>query len=86
MPNVRFVRTPLGHFRDLVLATLTHPAMLQYLDNAQNAVGYINENYARELMELHTLGVGSGYSQQDIQELARTLTGAGVNASPTRRR
>jgi uncharacterized protein (DUF1800 family) len=69
----------LGHFRDLVLATLTHPAMLQYLDNAQNAAGHINENYARELMELHTLGVGSGYTQQDIQELARVLTGVGVN-------
>jgi uncharacterized protein (DUF1800 family) len=71
----------LGHFRDLVLATLTHPAMLQYLDNAQNAAGHINENYARELMELHTLGVGSGYTQQDIQELARVLTGVGVNTS-----
>jgi uncharacterized protein (DUF1800 family) len=71
----------LGHFRDLVLATLTHPAMLQYLDNAQNATGHINENYARELMELHTLGVGSGYTQQDIQELARVLTGVGVNMS-----
>ncbi len=71
----------LGHFRDLVLATLTHPAMLQYLDNAQNAAGHINENYARELMELHTLGVGSGYTQQDIQELARILTGVGINAS-----
>jgi uncharacterized protein (DUF1800 family) len=71
----------LGHFRDLVLATLTHPAMLQYLDNAQNAAGHINENYARELMELHTLGVGSGYTQQDIQELARALTGVGVNMS-----
>jgi uncharacterized protein (DUF1800 family) len=71
----------LGHFRDLVMATLTHPAMLQYLDNAQNAFGHINENYARELMELHTLGVGSGYTQQDIQELARVLTGVGVNAS-----
>src|SRR3984885_14233547 len=71
----------LGHFRDLVLATLTHPAMLQYLDNAQNAAGHINENYASELMELHTLGVGSGYTQQDIQELARVLTGAGVNMS-----
>jgi uncharacterized protein (DUF1800 family) len=71
----------LGHFRDLVMATLTHPAMLQYLDNAQNAAGHINENYARELMELHTLGVGSGYTQQDIQELARILTGVGVNAS-----
>jgi len=73
----------LGHFRDLVLATLQHPAMLQYLDNAQNAAGHINENYARELMELHTLGVGSGYTQQDIQELARVLTGVGVNASGT---
>jgi uncharacterized protein (DUF1800 family) len=73
----------LGRFRDLVLATLTHPAMLQYLDNAQNAVGHINENYARELMELHTLGVDSGYSQQDIQELARILTGVGVNPSDT---
>jgi uncharacterized protein (DUF1800 family) len=54
--------------------------MLQYLDNSQNAVGHINENYARELMELHTLGVGSGYTQHDVQELARVLTGVGVNA------
>ena len=68
----------LGHFRDLVMATLTHPAMLQYLDNAQNASGHINENYARELMELHTLGVNGGYSQGDVQELARVLTGVGV--------
>jgi len=68
----------LGHFRDLVMATLTHPAMLQYLDNAQNASGHINENYARELMELHTLGVDAGYSQADVQELARVLTGVGV--------
>lgn len=69
-----------GHFKDLVLATLEHPAMLQYLDNNQNAAGHINENYARELMELHTLGVGSGYSQQDVQNLARVLTGVGVNS------
>jgi uncharacterized protein (DUF1800 family) len=68
-----------GHFRDLVMATLQHPAMLQYLDNGQNAAGHINENYARELLELHTLGVGGGYSQQDVQELARVLTGVGVN-------
>jgi uncharacterized protein (DUF1800 family) len=71
----------LGKFRDLLTATALHPAMLQYLDNAQNAVGHINENYAREIMELHTLGVGSGYSQQDVQELARILTGLGVNLS-----
>jgi uncharacterized protein (DUF1800 family) len=69
----------LGHFKDLVMASLTHPAMLQYLDNAQNAAGHVNENYARELMELHTLGVGSGYTQEDVQELARILTGAGIN-------
>lgn len=70
----------LGHFRELVLATLEHPAMLEYLDNRQNAVGHLNENYARELMELHTLGVDGGYSQQDVQQLARVLTGVGINA------
>lgn len=69
----------LGHFKDLVLATLEHPAMLQYLDNDRNAVGHINENYARELMELHTLGVNGGYTQQDVQQLARVLTGVGIN-------
>jgi uncharacterized protein (DUF1800 family) len=69
----------LGKFRDLVRATVFHPAMLRYLDNAQNHAGHINENYARELMELHTLGVGGGYTQADVQELARILTGLGVN-------
>src|SRR6185312_11945475 len=68
----------LGKFRDLVMATLESPAMLEYLDNAQNAKGHVNENYARELMELHTLGVGSGYTQQDVQQLALILTGAGI--------
>jgi uncharacterized protein (DUF1800 family) len=68
----------LGRFRDLVLATLRSPAMLEYLDNAQNARGKINENYARELMELHTLGVSAGYTQADVQALATVLTGAGV--------
>ncbi|MBS0392991.1 MAG: DUF1800 domain-containing protein [Proteobacteria bacterium] len=69
-----------GRFRDLVLATLTHPAMLEYLDNARNAAGHINENYARELMELHTLGVDGGYTQDDVQSLARILTGVGIRA------
>src|SRR5450631_80464 len=60
--------------------------MLEYLDNAQSAVGKLNENYARELMELHTLGVsggpsGSTYTQTDVQELARVLTGAGLNVT-----
>ena len=72
----------LGRFRDLLGATVRHPAMLIYLDNAQNAAGRINENYARELMELHTLGVDGGYSQQDVQELARVLTGVGVSLRP----
>ena len=71
----------LGKFRDLVLATLTHPAMLIYLDNAQNAAGAVNENYAREIMELHTLGVNGGYSQSDVENLARILTGVGVDLS-----
>jgi len=74
----------LGRFSDLVMATVTSPAMLEYLDNAQSSAGRINENYARELMELHTLGVsggpsGSTYTQEDVQELARVLTGVGVN-------
>jgi uncharacterized protein (DUF1800 family) len=69
----------LGKFRDLLTATAFHPAMLQYLDNQQNAAGTINENFAREIMELHTMGVGSGYSQRDVQELARILTGVGAN-------
>ncbi|MDB5826405.1 MAG: hypothetical protein JWQ73_625 [Variovorax sp.] len=73
----------LGKFRDLLGATVQHPAMLRYLDNAQNAANRLNENYARELMELHTLGVGSGYSQGDVQELARVLTGVGVTLRPS---
>src|SRR6266480_926897 len=69
----------LGRFRDLLGAMALHPAMLIYLDNAQNAANRINENYARELMELHTLGVDGGYAQRDVQELARILTGFSVN-------
>jgi uncharacterized protein (DUF1800 family) len=69
----------MGHFRDLLSATLHHPAMLRYLDNADNAVGHLNENYAREIMELHTMGVGSGYAQSDVEELARILTGVGID-------
>jgi uncharacterized protein (DUF1800 family) len=78
----------LGRFRDLLGATAKHPAMLFYLDNWQNtapgAPGShgkfegINENYARELMELHTLGVNGGYSQQDVIALAHILTGWGI--------
>ncbi len=69
-----------GKFRDMLGATAQHPAMLIYLDNAQNGLkkgvsAGLNENYARELMELHTLGVDGGYTQRDVTELARMLTG-----------
>lgn len=74
----------LGRFRDLLGYTAHHPAMLRYLDNEQNAANRINENYARELLELHTLGIGGGYSQRDVQELARVLTGLGVNLTENR--
>jgi uncharacterized protein (DUF1800 family) len=82
----------LGHFRDLLLATARHPAMLFYLDNYQSQAPRpellqlqasnpgirlqgINENYGREIMELHTLGVGGGYTQQDVVNMARVFTG-----------
>ena len=68
----------LGSFRDLVWASAHSPAMLVYLDNQANVKGAPNENYARELMELHTLGVEAGYTQTDVMELARCLTGWGV--------
>jgi len=84
----------LGRFRDLLEATAKHPAMLFYLDNWQNTAPNspgvrgkfegLNENYARELMELHTLGVNGGYSQQDVITLARILTGWGIQ-KPRRR-
>lgn len=77
-PNV------LGRFEDLLLAAVRHPAMLLYLDQAQSvgpasmagARGRgLNENLAREILELHTLGVRSGYTQEDVKEFARALTG-----------
>ena len=72
----------LGKFSALLAATTHHPAMLRYLDNADNAVGHVNENYAREIMELHTMGVGSGYTQADVEALARILTGVGIDVKP----
>lgn len=68
----------LGNFRDLLWASAHSPAMLAYLDNQANVKGTPNENYARELMELHTLGVDGGYSQDDVMQLARCLTGWSV--------
>lgn len=74
-----------GRFEDMLVAVETHPAMLVFLDNRQsigpnspankNGKRGLNENLAREIMELHTLGVGSGYSQADVTSLARIITG-----------
>ena len=65
----------LGKFRDLLYASAKSPAMLIYLDQAQSMGDSPNENYARELMELHTVGVESGSSHHDVSALARVLTG-----------
>lgn len=72
-------RHALGTFRDLFFASAKSPAMLYYLDNAVSNADHPNENYAREVMELHTLGVSGGYTEDDVKALARLLTGWGVN-------
>jgi uncharacterized protein (DUF1800 family) len=82
----------LGRFEDLLIATARSPAMLFYLDNAQSiapgaspprrrprAPRGLNENYARELLELHTLGVDGGYTQQDVIAVARIFTGWSID-------
>lgn len=70
------VRThALGNFRNLLGASARSPAMMIYLDNQANHREAPNENYARELLELHTLGISGGYTQNDVMELARCLTG-----------
>ncbi len=87
----------MGKFPDLVRATAYHPAMLFYLDNWLSArpdfvvpvgpnrgrKGGLNENYARELMELHTLGVDGGYTQKDVAEVARAFTGWTIDRPQT---
>ena len=81
----------LGNFRDLVWASAHSPAMLFYVDNAENrkcdaeSGSKPNENYARELLELHTLGVDGGYTLGDIQEVARCLTGWSISKGLTLR-
>lgn len=83
-----------GRFEDLLVASSTHPAMLLYLDQAQSVgpdskaaayqrkngkkAGGLNENLAREIMELHTVGVDAGYRQADVTEFARAMTGFSV--------
>ncbi len=73
-----------GRFEDLLMATAKSPAMLVYLDNARSRRGAINENYAREIMELHTIGVDAGYTQKDVTELARVFTGWSIDRGDAR--
>ncbi len=86
----------MGKFRDLLEAVSHHPAMLVYLDNylntdpnsmaARGKKNGINENYAREIMELHTMGVNGGYTQADVTTLAHILTGLGLGYGPRKDR
>ncbi|MCH8513510.1 MAG: DUF1800 domain-containing protein [Kiritimatiellae bacterium] len=64
-----------GNFRDLVKAVCIAPAMVIFLDSASNVKGRPNENFARELMELYTMGEGNGYTEKDVLEASRALTG-----------
>lgn len=74
---VRDVLRPhaLGNFHALLSASAHSPAMMSYLDNDENRAQAPNENYAREIMELHTLGVDGGYNQRDVEQLAKCFTG-----------
>ncbi|MEO8613226.1 MAG: DUF1800 domain-containing protein [Chloroflexota bacterium] len=71
----------LGHFREILGASAHSPAMLIFLDNARSDKRAPNENYARELMELHTLGVNGGYSEDDVKAVARAFTGWSVQGA-----
>jgi uncharacterized protein (DUF1800 family) len=77
--NQLFRELGLGDFRALLHAVARDPAMLLWLDGDQNKVGRPNENFAREVMELFTLGVDAGYSERDVAEAARAFSGAGVD-------
>ncbi|GEM_PF-280721 len=76
----RFRGDALGRFRDLLDASAHSAVMLTYLDNQTNRKGHPNENYAREIMELHTLGVHGGYTQRDVEQVTRILTGWAADA------
>lgn len=85
-----FIELGIGPFKQLLFNSATSPAMLFYLDQQRSFVGQLNENYARELLELHTLGVNAGYTQADVTKLAGLLTGwmtndvADVSGKPQR--
>jgi uncharacterized protein (DUF1800 family) len=76
--NLLLRRHSLGNFRDMLHAVARDPAMIVYLDNASNRKGQPNENFAREVMELFTLGEGH-YGEHDVKEAARAFTGWGID-------
>lgn len=73
--HAEFSRLGVAPFSELLFASATSPAMLIYLDQQRSFAGKLNENYARELLELHTVGVHGGYTQADVTSLADLLTG-----------
>jgi uncharacterized protein (DUF1800 family) len=73
--NQTFRTHALGNFRDMLKAVSRDPAMMVWLDVEDNRNGHANENYGRELQELFTMGVGSGYTEQDVKEAGRAFTG-----------
>src|SRR5262245_24299969 len=73
--NELFREIGLGSFEGLAMRVTINPAMLVYLNGLNSLKGAPNENFARELMELFTLGAGAGYSERDVREQARALTG-----------
>ncbi|MGK0187317.1 MAG: hypothetical protein ACI9R3_003104 [Verrucomicrobiales bacterium] len=77
--NALFRTQALGNFKELTHAICEDPAMMLYLDTDKNSKGKPNENFARELLELFTLGEGSGYTETDIKEAARAFTGYQLN-------
>jgi uncharacterized protein (DUF1800 family) len=72
-------RHALGRFHDMLVASATHPAMMLYLNNAESTKDNPNENYGRELLELHTVGVDAGYSEEDMRNSALVMTGFGIS-------
>lgn len=69
----------LGTFSDLLVASAQHPSMLRYLDNADSSKKSPNENYGRELLELHTVGIAAGYTEDDVRNSTLIMTGFGIN-------
>ena len=69
----------LGRFEDMLIASATHPAMLLYLNNADSTKDNPNENYGRELLELHTVSVDGGYNEEDMRNSTLIMTGFGVD-------